>query len=103
MPLPLPLSGIRRVSTSPASPAARSTMIGLVDLFVSGLLISNGLAILNEERFLAKIGWGYEESLQQPMSIKKQVINLLHAVRLIFTIPMMVLNVVVIVLKLLIG
>ena len=78
-------------------------MLSLVDLFVSGLLICNGMAILNEDRFLSRIGWGYEESLQQPMSVKKQVINLLHAVRLIFTLPMMVCNVVVIVLKLLIG
>ena len=78
-------------------------MLSLVDLFVSGLLICNGAAILNENRFLVKIGWGYEESLSQPMSVKKQIINLLHAVRLIFTLPMMVLNVVVIVLKLLIG
>jgi hypothetical protein len=37
------------------------------------------------------------------MSVKKQIINLLHAVRLIFTLPLMVLNVVVIFLKLTIG
>jgi immediate early response 3-interacting protein 1 len=78
-------------------------MIGLIDLFVSGLLICNGAAILSENRFLAKIGWGYEESLSQPMSVKKQIINLLHAVRLIFTLPLMVLNVVVIFLKLTIA
>ena len=78
-------------------------MLNLVDIFVSGLLVCNGAAILNEDRFLRKIGWGYEESLTQPMSVKKQVINLLHAVRLIFTLPMIVLNVVVIVLKLIVG
>ena len=80
-----------------------SLMLNLVDIFVSGLLVCNGAAILNEDRFLRKIGWGYEESLTQPMSVKKQVINLLHAVRLIFTLPMIVLNVVVIVLKLIVG
>lgn len=80
-----------------------SLMLNLIDIFVSGLLVCNGAAILNEDRFLRKIGWGYEESLVQPMSVKKQVINLLHAVRLIFTLPMIVLNVVVIVLKLIVG
>ena len=78
-------------------------MLSLADLFVSGLLISNGAAILNEDRFLARIGWGYEASLTQPMSVKKQVISLLHAVRLIFTLPLIVLNAIVMVFKLLIG
>ena len=78
-------------------------MFSLADLIVAALLVCNGAAILNEDRFLVKVGWGYEQSLAAPMSVKKQVINLLHAVRLIFTIPLMVLNVLVIVLKLIIG
>lgn len=78
-------------------------MFSLTDLFVAGLLALNGAAILNEERFLAKVGWGYEQSRSEPQSVKKQVINLLHAVRLIFTIPLMALNAVTIVLKLLLG
>ena len=77
--------------------------LALADLFVSGLLVANGAAVLNEERFLAKVGWGYEQSRSEPQSVKKQVINLLHAVRLIFTIPLMALNAVTIVLKLLLG
>ena len=63
-------------------------MIALVDLFVAGLLVVNGLAVLNEDRFLVKIGWGYEASRTQPASVKKQIVSLLHAVRLIFTIPL---------------
>lgn len=78
-------------------------MFSLTDLFVAGLLCLNGCAILNEERFLVKAGWGYEASRQAPQSVKKQIINLLYAVRLLFTMPLMALNVIVIVLKLLVG
>ena len=77
--------------------------LSLVDLFVSGLLVVNGAAVLNEERFLVKVGWGYEMSRAGPASVKKQIISLLQAVRLIFTIPVMVLNAIVIVLKLILG
>ena len=78
-------------------------MLSLTDLFLAGLLLMNGAAVLNEERFLVKVGWGYEASRLEPQSIKKQIINLLHAIRLLFTLPLMALNVVVIVLKLLLG
>ena len=78
-------------------------MLSLVDLFVAGLLVVNGCAVLNEDRFLVKVGWGYEASRAEPASVKKQIISLLHAVRLLFTIPLMVLNVIVIVLKLILG
>ena len=70
---------------------------------LSGLLLVNGAAVLNEDRFLAKVGWGYEASRSEPQNVKKQIINLLHAVRLLFTLPLMALNIVVIVLKLLLG
>ncbi len=75
----------------------------LADLFVAGLLVVNGAAVLNEDRFLSRVGWGYERSRSEPQSVKKQIINLLHAVRLLFTIPLIVLNVLVIALKLIIG
>ena len=75
----------------------------LADLFVAGLLLANGAAVLNEERFLVRVGWGYEQSLQGPTGMKKQIITLLHAARVLLTIPLMGLNLVVIVLKLLMG
>ena len=78
-------------------------MLSLVDLFVSGLLVINGAAVLNEERFLVKVGWGYEQSRQGDASVKKQIISLLHAVRLLFTIPLMALNIIVMVLKMILG
>jgi hypothetical protein len=60
----------------------------LTDIFVAGLLVLNGMAVLNEDRFLAKIGWGYEATRLEAASVKKQIVSLLHAVRLVFTIPL---------------
>ena len=78
-------------------------MFSIGDLLLSGLLMVNAAAVLNEDRFLAKIGWGYEASRSEPQSVKKQIINLLHAVRLLFTLPLMALNIIVIALKLVLG
>ena len=78
-------------------------MLNLVDIFVSGLLVCNGAAILNEDRFLRKIGWGYEATRTEGASIKKQIINMLYAVRFLLTLPLIGLNTLVIVYKLVAG
>lgn len=57
--------------------------LSIGSLLVASILFANGLAILNEDRFLKKVGWGYEENLSEPPSLKKQVINLLYAVRVL--------------------
>ena len=94
-------TGGRRAS--PSAAAAAREMLRLTDFFVAGLLVCNAAAVLNEDRFLAKIGWGYEATRNDPPGIKRQVIMLLHASRVLLTIPLMALNVVVILLKLIIG
>ena len=43
----------------------------LTDLFVSALLLGNAGAVLNEDRFLVKLGWGYEQSRNAGPSVKK--------------------------------
>ncbi|KAI9595998.1 Yos1-like-domain-containing protein [Syncephalis fuscata] len=52
------------------------------------LLLINSLAILNEERFLAPIGWAsipqdqvYAHGIGQSVSVKAKIINLVSAVR----------------------
>ena len=75
----------------------------LTDLFVSALLLGDAGAVLNEDRFLVKLGWGYEQSRNAGPSVKKQIINLLYAVRFLLTIPLMICNIFVIVLKLIFG
>lgn len=92
--------------SSPHWPAVgASTVMGfsLADLFVSALLLGNAGAVLNEDRFLAKLGWGYEQTRSDGPSVKKQIINLLYAVRFLLTIPLMICNIIVIVLKLIFG
>ena len=80
-----------------------AAMLRLTDMFVAGLLLCNSAAVLNEERFLAKLGWGYEETRSDPAGVKRQIIMLLHASRVLLTIPLMGLNVFVIILKLIMG
>ena len=75
----------------------------LSDLFVSALLAGNGAAVLNEDRFLARLGWGYEQTRSDPPSVKKQIINLLYAMRFLLTIPLMICNTLVILVKLILG
>ena len=78
-------------------------MLTLGNLFLSALLLANGAAVLSEDRFLAKLGWGYEATRLDPASVKKQIINMLYAVRFLLTLPLMILNVLVILVKLLLG
>ncbi|CAI5513531.1 unnamed protein product [Closterium sp. NIES-64] len=65
------------------------------------LLIVNSLAILNEERFLVPYGWGFQEMSSGRISpLKAQIIGLLHAVQYL-RVPLIGLNVITIVFKLL--
>jgi len=77
--------------------------LSLGSLLLATILFLNALAILNEERFLKRIGWGYEENLSEPPSVKKQLINLLYATRVLLRVPLLGLNVVTILFKLLLG
>ncbi|KAN0097619.1 Yos1-like protein [Tylopilus felleus] len=89
-------------------------------LYVSLLLI-NAVAVLSEERFLARIGWAstqpqssnaafhqsYDQSgygyAQQDVGVKVRIINLISAVRTLMRIPLIGLNLVVIVYELILG
>ncbi|KAJ9064472.1 hypothetical protein DSO57_1030241 [Entomophthora muscae] len=52
------------------------------DLFYTILLVLNGLAILNEERFLARIGWSTSQvSFSGNESVKAKLLSLISAVR----------------------
>ena len=57
-------------------------MFGLFTLLEAGLLIVNAIAVLHEERFLAKYGWTDEpqHGFGEP-GIKVQILRLIKAVR----------------------
>jgi len=93
-------------------------------LFYVSILLVNALAVLNEERFLARIGWGsgqaqaaaaaynqpyaqgYDQTGyggQQDVSVKARIINLIGAVRTLMRIPLIGLNLIIIVYEMIPG
>lgn len=71
------------------------------------LLVMNGLAILNNERFLEKYGWGFSQMGNNPMgpspnALKYQVIGMLHASAFL-RVPLIVMNTIVVFVKLVFG
>ncbi|KAF9162939.1 hypothetical protein DFQ27_005697 [Actinomortierella ambigua] len=77
---------------------------GLFSLLFVLLLFVNSVAILNEERFLARIGWGRQ--ITDPYgqeSVKARLINLVSAVRTLMRIPLIGLNIVAILYLVLLG
>ncbi|KAF9534336.1 ER-to-golgi transport membrane protein [Crepidotus variabilis] len=96
-------------------------MLFLGTFFYVSLLMLNAVAILNEERFLARIGWTYSSlqprdvntGFQQPYDqngygvapgngMKARIIDLIRAVRAL-RIPLIVFNTVIILYELALG
>ncbi|KAH7423191.1 hypothetical protein KP509_12G043200 [Ceratopteris richardii] len=71
--------------------------MGLWTLLEGLLLLANAVAILNEERFLAKRGWGFNEMGGLGTSVKTfkgQILGLVHAIQYL-RVPLIALNTVV--------
>ncbi|GAV04436.1 hypothetical protein RvY_14711 [Ramazzottius varieornatus] len=85
----------------------------LYSLLEAALLVVNAIAVLNEERFLRKIGWGrdtvqpgaayYQGGYASPQSTKSQIINLVNSVRTVMRFPLILLNTATIILLVLAG
>ncbi|XP_053673379.1 immediate early response 3-interacting protein 1 [Anopheles nili] len=81
-------------------------MFTLWSLVEASLLFLNAVCVLSEERFLAKYGWGMAQQVQgfgEPTSTKSQLLLLVRSIRTVAKIPLILLNVVAIVFKLLLG
>ncbi|KAI3973080.1 hypothetical protein MKX01_019738 [Papaver californicum] len=77
--------------------------MGLWTLLEGFLLLANALAILNEDRFLAPRGWSFTEvSGGRTKSLKGQLIGLIYATQYL-RLPLIVLNAITIVVKLVSG
>ncbi|KAL7282316.1 Yos1-like protein [Trametes coccinea BRFM310] len=96
-------------------------MFGTI-LYVALLLI-NAVAVLSEDRFLARIGWSTVQAQPNPsfgqpyaqpydqaaypgaqeVSMKERLINLISAVRTLMRIPLIGLNIVIIIYELILG
>ncbi|KAG0328313.1 hypothetical protein BGZ99_005666 [Dissophora globulifera] len=78
--------------------------IGIFGLLEVMLLFVNAIAILNEDRFLARIGWGRQ--VVDPYgqeSVKARLVHLISAVRTLMRIPLIGLNVVAILYLVILG
>ncbi|EPQ27904.1 uncharacterized protein PFL1_04648 [Pseudozyma flocculosa PF-1] len=92
-------------------------VLGLGGIFYVTLLLINAIAILNEERFLARVGWSSNQpqsfdqgfggptpgQMGQDASIKARLVNLISAVRVLMRIPLIAVNIVVIIYELILG
>ncbi|CAN6450190.1 unnamed protein product [Victoria cruziana] len=78
--------------------------MGLWTLFEGFLLLANALAILNEERFLAPRGWSFTEvsAAGRTKSLKGQLVGLIYAVQYM-RVPLIALNAITIIVKLVSG
>ncbi|KAK6458643.1 Yos1-like protein [Scheffersomyces xylosifermentans] len=95
-------------------------MFGLGKLLYVIILTVNGIAVLSEDRFLNRIGWGsssgnsngggpqyqqYNTGLDSSdgASVKSKIINLIGAVRTLMRIPLIAINIVIILYELILG
>ncbi|KZF25952.1 Yos1-like protein, partial [Xylona heveae TC161] len=74
-------------------------------LFYASILIINAIAILSEDRFLARIGWGTTTDpgfggSADSTSVKAKIINLIASVRTLMRIPLIAINSLVIIYEL---
>ncbi|XP_028604882.2 immediate early response 3-interacting protein 1 [Podarcis muralis] len=94
-----------RKELRPAASAAAMAFT-LYSLLQAALLFVNAIAVLHEERFLRRIGWGTDQGIggfgEEP-GIKGQLMNLIRSVRTVMRVPLIGLNTVTIVLLLLFG
>ncbi|CUM63659.1 uncharacterized protein PRCAT00001243001 [Priceomyces carsonii] len=91
-------------------------MFGLGKLLYFLLLSVNGIAVLSEDRFLNRIGWGatsnnnaqYQQFTPavdsgEGQSIKGNLINLISAVRTLLRWPLILVNILIIIYELILG
>ncbi|GMM56319.1 Yos1 protein [Maudiozyma humilis] len=83
-------------------------LFGLGKLFYVILLLINAVAVLSEERFLGRIGFGRNTNDipafgQQEETAKSKVITLISAVQTLLRIPLIGINILVIIYELLLG
>jgi len=78
---------------------------GLYSLLEAALLVLNAMCVLHEERFLAKVGWSASsnQGFGEAPGIKKQVLDIIRSVRTVMRIPLIFINSLVIVKKLILG
>ncbi|EZA48562.1 hypothetical protein DMN91_000480 [Ooceraea biroi] len=75
-------------------------------LFEATLLCLNAVCVLNEERFLAKVGWASWQNIQgfgEPPTAKSQILNLIKSIRTVMRVPLIFFNILTLIVKLVLG
>ncbi|XP_067211884.1 immediate early response 3-interacting protein 1 [Linepithema humile] len=75
-------------------------------LFEATLLCLNAVCVLNEERFLAKVGWASWQNVQgfgEPPTAKSQILNLIKSIRTVMRVPLIFFNILTVIVKLILG
>lgn len=87
-------------------------LFGFGKLIYITVLLLNAIAILSEDRFLARIGMGRSSmnndsvgfgGRQDPDSVKSRIINLISSIRMVTRVPLIAVNVVIIFYEILLG
>ncbi|KAK9550258.1 YOS1 family protein [Aspergillus novofumigatus IBT 16806] len=84
-------------------------LFGLGKLVYVCCLLINAVAVLSEDRFLARIGWGRTQTdpafgaTYDSTSIKAKSVNLIASVRTVMRIPLIVINTTIIIYELILG
>jgi hypothetical protein len=72
-------------------------------LLLSTLLFTNAIVVLNEDRFLSRIGWQRVQPNEAQGTLKARLVALLYAVQMLLPIPLIFANLFATVLLLLFG
>jgi hypothetical protein len=74
-------------------------------LLGASLLVVNAICVLHEKRFLAKVGWASDNArgFGEQLGVKAQILNIIHSTRTVMRIPLIFVNSLVIIKKLLLG
>lgn len=88
-------------------------LFGFGKLIYISVLLLNAIAILSEDRFLARIGMGRSAMAQEnagfggprqdPDSMKSRLINLISSIRMVTRVPLIAANILIIVYEILLG
>ncbi|KAF2459980.1 Yos1-like protein [Lineolata rhizophorae] len=83
-------------------------LFGLTSLLKVCILLTNAIAILSEDRFLARIGWSSNVdpgfgNAQDTASIKARTVHLITSVRTLMRFPLMFINTFIIIYELILG
>jgi len=76
------------------------------NLFYVSILLINAVAVLSEDRFLARIGWAGQQDTgfgSGDVNIKARLINLISAIRTVMRIPLIAINIVIIIYEIIFG